>query len=93
MFVGDFDSKLETFGSAKKDSSGPTLKNIQSLLNLTYSNNDEHTHLDKAKGSTDVLNMAFTSPNLTKHDNQYPVSIVKLLKRGKTQGLTTNCTQ
>ena len=36
MFVGDFNSKLEAFGCAKKNSSGPILKNIQSHLNLTY---------------------------------------------------------
>ena len=71
MFVGDFSSKLEAFGSAKKNSSGPMLKNIQSHLNLTYLNNDEHTHLDRAKGSTDILDMAFISPNLTKHDIQF----------------------
>ena len=71
MFVGDFNSKLETFGCAKKNSSGPMLKNIQSHLNLTYLNNDEHTHLDRAKGSTDILDMAFISPNLTKHDIQF----------------------
>ena len=47
------------------------LKNIQSHLNLTYLNSDEHTHLDREKGSTDILNMAFISPNLTKHDIQF----------------------
>ena len=47
------------------------LKNIQSHLNLIYLNNDEHTHLDRAKGSTDILDMAFISPNLTKHDIQF----------------------
>ena len=36
MFVGDFSSKLEAFGCAKKNISGPMLKNIQSHLNLTY---------------------------------------------------------
>ena len=46
------------------------LKNIQSHLNLTYLNNDEHTHLDKRTGNTDILAMAFISPNLTKHDIQ-----------------------
>ena len=46
-------------------------KNIQSHLNLPYLNNDEHTHLDRAKGSTDILDMAFISPNLTKHDIQF----------------------
>ena len=76
MFVGDFNSKLEAFGCgfnskleafgcAKKNSSGPMLKN------LTYLNNDEHTYLDRAKGSTDILDMAFISPNLTKHDIQF----------------------
>ena len=34
MFVGDFNSKLE---------SGPMLKNIQKQLNLIYLNNDEHS--------------------------------------------------
>ena len=71
MFVGDFNSKLEAFGCAKKKSSGPVLKNIQSHLNLTYLNNDEHTHLDRAKGSTDILDIAFISPNLTKHYIQF----------------------
>ena len=55
----------------KKISSGPMLKNIQSHLNLTNLNNDEHTHLDRAKGSTDILDMALISPNLTKHDIQF----------------------
>ena len=71
MFVGDFNSKLEAFGCAKKNSSGSKLKNIQSHLNQTYLNNNEHTHLDRAKGSTDILDMAFISPNLTKHDIQF----------------------
>ena len=47
------------------------LKNIQSHLSLTYLNNDEHTHLDRAKGCTDILDMAFISPNLTKYDIQF----------------------
>ena len=47
------------------------LKSIQSHLNLTHLNNDEHTNLDRAKGSTDILDMAFISPNLTKHDIQF----------------------
>ena len=71
MFVGDFSLKLEAFGCAKKNSSGPMLKNIQSHPHLTYLNNDEHTHLDRAKGSTDILDMAFISPNITKHDIQF----------------------
>ena len=71
MFVGDFNSKLEAFGCAKKNSSGPMLKNVQSHLNLAYLNNDKHTHLDRAKDSTDILDTAFISPNLTKHDLQF----------------------
>ena len=47
------------------------LKNIQSHLNLTYLNTDEHTHLDKRTGNTDILDVAFISPNLTKHDIQF----------------------
>ena len=71
MFVGDFSSKFEAFGCAKKNISGPMLKNIQSHLNLTYLNNDEHTHLDKRTGNTDILDMAFLSSNLAKHDIQF----------------------
>ena len=36
MFVGDFNSKLESFSCAKKNTSGPMLKNIQKQLNLIY---------------------------------------------------------
>ena len=65
MFVDDFNSKLEAFSFAKKNTSGPMLKNIRSHINLTHLNTDEHTHLDKRTGNTDILNMAFISPNLT----------------------------
>ena len=71
MFVGDFNSMLEAFGCAKENISSPMLRNIQIHLNLTYLNNDEHTHLDKRTGNTDILDMAFISPNLTKHDIQF----------------------
>ena len=71
MFVGDFNSKLEAFGCAKKNISGPMLKNIQSHLNLTRLNTDEHTHLDKRTCNTDILDMAFISPNLTEHVTQF----------------------
>ena len=36
MFVGDFNSKLESLGCAKKNASGPLLKNIQNQLNIIY---------------------------------------------------------
>ena len=71
MFIGDFNSKLESFGCAKKNASGQMLQNIQKQLNLIYLNNDEHTHMDRANGSTDILDTAFISPNLAKHDIQF----------------------
>ena len=48
MSVGDFNSKLESFGCTKKNTSGPVLKNIKKQLNLIYLNSDEHTHMDRA---------------------------------------------
>ena len=71
MFVGDFNSKLESFGCAKKNTSGPMLKDIQKQLNLTCLNNDEHTHMDRSTGNTDLLDMAFISLNLVKHNIQF----------------------
>ena len=73
MFVGDFNSKLESFECAHRNPSGPMLKNIQKQLNLIYLNSEEHTHMDRAKGSTDILDMAFISPNLAKHDIQFQI--------------------
>ena len=73
MFVGDFDSKLESFGCANRNPSDPMLKHIQKQLDLIYLNNDERTHMDRAKGSTDILDMAFISPNLVKHDIQFQI--------------------
>ena len=73
MFVRDFNSKLESFGCARKNPSGPMLKNIQKQLSLIYLNNDEHTHMDRAKGTTDILDMAFISRNLAKHDIQFQI--------------------
>ena len=41
------------------------------LVNLTYLNTDEHAHLGKRTGDTEILDMAFILPNLTKHDIQF----------------------
>ena len=71
MFIGDFNSKSEAFGCAKKNTSGPMLKTIQNQLNLIYLNTDEHTHLDRYTDNTDILDMAFISSNLSKHDIQF----------------------
>ena len=49
------------------------LKKIQNELNLIYLNNDEHTHMDRANGSTDILDMAFISQNLAIHDIQFQI--------------------
>ena len=71
MFVRDFNSKLESFGCAKKNKSSPMLK--IKYLYFIYLNNDEHTHIDRSNGSTDLLDMAFISPNLAKHDIQFQI--------------------
>ena len=73
MFVGDFNSKLESFGCVKKNASGHMLKNIQKHLNLIYLDNDEHMHMDRSNGSTDLLDMAFISLNLAKRDIQFQI--------------------
>ena len=75
MFVGDFNSKLEAFECASKNTSGPMLKSIQNKLNLIYVNNDEHTHMDRRTGSTDILDMAFISQNLAIHDIQFQIGV------------------
>ena len=58
-----------------KNSSGPMLKNIQNKLNHIYLNNDEHMHIDRAHGSTDILDMAFISPNLAIHEIQFQIGV------------------
>ena len=47
------------------------LKTIQNELNFIYLKTDENTHLDKSTGNTDILDMAFISPNLSKHNIQF----------------------
>ena len=75
MFVGDFNSKLEAFGCASKSTSGPMLKTIQNKLNLLYVNTDEHKHMDRRYGSTDILDMVFISQNLAIHDIQFQIGV------------------
>ena len=74
MFVGDFNSKLEAFGCASKNDSGPVPKNIQNKLNL-YLNNAEHTYMDWRNGNTDILDMAFITQNLALHDFQFQAGV------------------
>ena len=75
MFVGDFNSKLEAFGCASKNDSGPILKTIQNKLNLFYLNNAEHTYMDWRNGNTDILDMAFITQNLAIHDLQFQIGV------------------
>ena len=75
MFVGDFNSKLEAFGCASKNESGPILKTIQNKVNLIYLNNDEHTYMDWRSGNTDILDMAFITQNLAIHDLQFQIEV------------------
>ena len=49
------------------------LKNIQKQLNLICLNNDEHTHMDRAKCNIDILDMAFISPNVAERDIQFQI--------------------
>ena len=73
MFVGDFNSKLKSFECAPKKHLWSYAKKIQNKLNLIYLNNDEHTHMDRANGSNDILDMAFISQNLAIHDIQFQI--------------------
>ena len=74
-FVGDFNSKSEAFGCASKNDSGPMLKTIQNTLDLIYLNNTEHTYMDWRNGNTDILDMAFITPNLIIHDTQFQIGV------------------
>ena len=75
MFVGDFNSKSEAFGSASKNDSGPILKTIQNTLDLIYLNNTKHTYMDWRNGNTDILDMAFITQNLLIHDTQFQIGV------------------
>ena len=66
MFVGDFNSKLESFGCTKENISNSMLKNIQKQLNLIYL-------MMSTRIWTDLLDMAFISPNLAKHDIEFQI--------------------
>ena len=48
---------------------------IQNKLNLIYLNNDEHTYMDWRNGNTDILDMAFITPNLAIHDLQFQIGV------------------
>ena len=49
------------------------LKKVHKQLNLVYFNNDEHAHMDRSNGSTDLLDISYISPNLAKHEIQFQI--------------------
>ena len=49
------------------------LKNMQKQLNLIYLNNDQQMQIDRSTDSTDLLDMAYISPKLAKHDIQFQI--------------------
>ena len=71
MIARDFNWKLQSSAAPRRNASGPMLKNIQKQPNFIYLNNDEHTYMNRANGITDLLDMAFISTNLAKHDIQF----------------------
>ena len=74
MFVRDFSSKLESFGSVKKNTSGPLLKHIQQQLYLIYIEVMMSTLIwTEQVGSTDLLDVAFISQSLAKQDIQFQI--------------------
>ena len=70
MFVGDFNSKLEAFGYAKKNHIWSDAQKYSKSIKFNLYT-DEHMHLDKRTGNTNILDMAFISQNLSKHDIQF----------------------
>ena len=70
MFVGDFSFEVGSFQLCQEKQLWSNARK-HSKSSKPYLNDNEHTHLDRAKGSTDILDMAFISPNLTKDDIQF----------------------
>ena len=70
-FLGDFNSKHKQFGCVKPNKSGQTLVNIAKGLKLFYVNQlgpNRHTFDDPFHGASDILDMAFLSPDLSLRD-------------------------
>ena len=77
IFLGDFDSKHKQFGCIKPNKSGQTLVNIAKDLRLFYVNQlgpKRHTRDDPVHGTSDILDMAFTSPGLSSRDISFSVA-------------------
>ena len=68
IFLGDFNSKHKQFGCVKPNTSGQTLVNIANDLKLFYVNQlgpKRHTRDDPVHGTSDILDMALISPDLS----------------------------
>ena len=71
IFLGDFNLKHKQFGCVKPKKSGRTLGNIAEDLKLFYVNQlcpNRHTREDPFHGTSDILDMAFISPDLSFRD-------------------------
>ena len=66
-------SSLEIFRLRKEKRIWSHAKKYSKQLYLIYLNNDEHTHMDRANGSTDLLDIAFISPNLAEREIQFQI--------------------
>ena len=71
IFLGDFNLKHKQFGCVKSKKSGQTLGNIAEDLKLFYVNQlcpNRHTREDPFHDTSDILDMAFISPDLSFRD-------------------------
>ena len=77
IFLGDFNSKCKQFGCVKPNKSGQMLVNIAKDLKLFYVNQlgpNRHTRNDPVHGTSDILDMAFLSPNPSSRDISFSVA-------------------
>ena len=68
IFLGDFNSKHKQFGCVKANKSGQTLVNVAKDLKLFYVNQlgpSRHTREEPVHGKSDILDMAFITPDLS----------------------------
>ena len=77
IFLGDFNSKHKQFGCVKPNKSGQTLLNIAKDLKLFYVNQLGPNRLmreDPVHDTSDILDMAFTTPGLSSRDISFNVA-------------------
>ena len=77
IFLGDFNSKHKQFGCVKPNKSGQTLVNMAKDLKLFYViqlSPNRHTHEDPVHGTSDILDIAFSSPGLSSREISFSVA-------------------